>query len=75
MNTLFGVMIGAPSPLRDELLNLTRRALVDRCLRLRPETDDLLSLLDEPERLLLAGVRTSLRDLARRWKSLDDGIK
>ena len=39
-NTLFGVMIGAPSPLRDELVPLTKRTLVNRCLRLRPETDD-----------------------------------
>jgi transposase len=71
-NTLFGVMIGAPSPLRDELVNLTKRTLVNRCLRLRPETDDLHSLRNEPERLLLAGVKTSLRNLARRWKSLDE---
>lgn len=74
-NTLFGVMIGAPSPLRDELVHLTKRTLVNRCLRLRPETDNLLSLRDTPERLLLAGVKTSLRDLARRWKTLDEEIK
>ena len=41
-NTLWGVMIGAPSPLRDELVVLTKRTLVNRCLRLRPETEDLL---------------------------------
>ena len=35
-------MIGAPSPLRDELVALTKRTLVNRCLRLRRETDDLL---------------------------------
>jgi transposase len=29
-NTLFGVMMGAPSPLRDELVNLTKRTLVNR---------------------------------------------
>jgi transposase len=74
-NTLFGIMIGAPSPLRDELVVLTKRTLVNRCLRLRPETDDLLKLVDSPERLLLAGVKTALRDLARRWKSLDGEIK
>jgi transposase len=39
-NTLWGVMIGAPSPLRDELVVLTKRTLVKRCLRLRPETQD-----------------------------------
>jgi len=74
-NTLWGVMIGAPSPLRDELVVLTKRTLVNRCLRLRPETDDLLSLSDDPARLLLAAVKTSLRDLARRWKTLDQEIK
>ena len=74
-NALFGVMIGAPSPLRDELVGLTKRTLVNRCLRLRPETDNLLDLADQPERLLLAGVKTALRDLARRWKALDAEIK
>ena len=74
-NTLFGIMVGAPSPLRDELVVLTKRTLVNRCLHLRPETDDLLSLADDPQQLLLAGVKTALRDLARRWKALDEEIK
>jgi transposase len=74
-NTLWGVMISAPSPLRDELVVLTKRTLVNRCLRLRPESDDLLSLATEPDRLLMAGVKTALRDLARRWKQLDEEIK
>jgi len=74
-NTLWGVMIGAPSPLRDELVVLTKRTLVNRCLRLRPETDDLLSLAGDPQRLLTAGIKTALRDLARRWKALDNEIK
>src|SRR5215212_7743472 len=56
-NTLWGVMIGAPSPLRDELVVLTKRTLVKRCLRLRPETQDLLVLSADPDRLLLAGSR------------------
>ena len=74
-NTLWGVMIGAPSPLRDELVVLTKRTLVNRCLRLRPETDDLIDLAADPDRMLVAGIKTSLRDLARRWKALDDEIK
>jgi transposase len=74
-NTLWGVMIGAPSPLRDELVVLTKRTLVNKCAGLRPETDDLLSLVTDSERLLLAAVKTSLRDLARRWKSLDAEVK
>ena len=68
-------MIGAPSPLRDELVVLTKRTLVNRCLGLRPETADLLALADDPDRLLMAGVKTALRDLARRWKALDEEIK
>ena len=74
-NTLWGVMIGAPSPLRDQLVALTKRTLVNHCLRLRPETDNLLVLSPDPDRLLMAGVKTALRDLARRWKSLDEEIK
>lgn len=74
-NTLCGVMIGAPSPLRDELVVLSKRTLVNRCLRLRPETDDYLSLAADPQRMLTAGVKTALRDLARRWKALDEEIK
>ena len=76
-NTLWGVMIGAPSPLRDELVVLTKRTLVNRCLRLRPEADDLLTLTvdADPDRLLIAGVKLSLRNLARRWKTLDAEIK
>jgi transposase len=71
-------MIGAPSPLRDELVALTKRTLVNRCLRLRPETDELLQLAGaaaDQDRLLLAGIKTALRDLARRWKALDEEIK
>jgi transposase len=74
-NTLWGVMIGAPSPLRDELVVLGKRTLVNRCLRLRPESDDLLGLAIDPDRLLMAGVKTALRDLARRWKQLDEEVK
>lgn len=74
-NTLWGIMIGAPSPLRDDLVVLTKRTLVNRCLRLRPETTELLSLAGQPERMLIASVKASLRDLARRWKALDEEIK
>lgn len=74
-NTLFGVLIGAPSPLRDELVVLTKRTLVNRCLRLRPETEDLRILTNDPDKLLAAAVKISLRGLARRWKTLDLEIK
>lgn len=74
-NTLWGIMIGAPSPLRDELVALSKKTLVNRCLRLRPESDDLLGLATDPDRMLMAGVKTALRDLARRWKQLDQEAK
>jgi transposase len=74
-NTLWGVMIGAPSPLRDELVVLSKRTLVNRCLRFRPETDQLIDLTEDPDRMLTAGIKIALRDLARRWKALDDEIK
>jgi transposase len=74
-NTLWGVMIGAPSPLRDELIVLSKKTLVNRCLRLRPESEVLLGLATDPDRLLMAGVKIALRDLARRWKQLDDEVK
>jgi transposase len=74
-NTLWGVMIGAPSPLRDDLVALTKRTLVNRCLQLQPEADDVLALIDAPKRMLTAGVTTALRDLARRWKALDEEVK
>ena len=35
-------MIGPPSPLRDELVVLTKRTLVNRCLATAPRTADLL---------------------------------
>lgn len=74
-NALHGIVVGAPSPLRDELIQLTKRTLVNRCLRLRPETDQLVGLKDDADRLLLATAKTALRDLARRWKTLDEEVK
>ncbi|MCZ7532589.1 MAG: IS110 family transposase [Acidimicrobiia bacterium] len=74
-NTLHGITIGAPSPLRDELIELTKRTLVNRCLGLRPETAQLIGLTSDPDRLLVAATKTTLRDLARRWKALDNEIK
>src|SRR5215204_4825895 len=60
---------------RHELVMLSKRTLVNRCLRLRPDTEDFLVLAGDPDRLLLAGVKTALRNLARRWKALDAEIK
>jgi transposase len=74
-NSLFGTMIGAPSEVRDELVGLTKRTFVNQCLALEPETEDLLELIDQPERLVIASARLTLRDLARRWKALDRETK
>lgn len=74
-NTLWGIVVGALSPLRDELLALSEPTLVNRCLHLRPETNDLLTLTNDGDRFLLAAVKTSLRDLARRWRRLEEEIK
>lgn len=73
--TLHGIMIGSPSPLRDELIKLSKRTLVNRCAGLRPETDDLLELADRPDRFHLAASKRTLRDLARRWQALDAEVK
>jgi transposase len=74
-NLLFHTMISGPSEVRDGLVDLTKRTLVNRCLALEPETDLLLELIDEPQRMVLASVKLTLRDLARRWKALDDEAK
>jgi transposase len=73
--TLHGIMIGSPAPLRDELVRLSKRTLVKRCAGLQPETEDLLGLVDQPERLQLAAGERTLRDLARRWLALDAEVK
>jgi transposase len=74
-NNLFGTMIAAPSEVRDELVELTKRTFVNRCLDLQPDTEDLLELIDEPDRLVIATVKLTLRNLARRWKTLDAEVK
>ncbi len=54
---------------------LTKRTLVNRCARLRPESDDLVSLVGDPERLLVCGSKHALRELARRYQALDAEVK
>lgn len=72
--TLHGIVVSAPTPLRGELIPLSRRTLVKRCAGLRPETEHLIGLADEPERFHLAAAKRALRDLARRWLTLDNEI-
>jgi len=74
-NLMFHTMISGPSEVRDGLVDLTKRTLVNRCLELEPETEELLALADEPHRMVLASVKFTLRDLARRWKVLDAEVK
>lgn len=74
-NLLHGVVVTAPSPLHDELVPLTKRTLVNRCARLRPETEDLGSLLGSSDRLLVCGTKRALRDLARRYQALDAEVR
>jgi transposase len=73
--TLHGITIGAPPPLRDELIKLSKRTLINRCAGLRPETEDLLDLTDDPERFHLAAAKRTLRALAHRWRALDTEVK
>jgi transposase len=73
--TLHGIMVGSPTSLRDELVKLSKRTLVKRCTGLRPEAEDLLELVDQPDRLQLAASKRTLRDLARRWLTLDAEVK
>jgi transposase len=70
-NNMFHTMFSGPSEVRDELVELTKRTFVNACLALEPETENLLELVDEPDRLVIASVKLTLRDLARRWRALD----
>jgi transposase len=74
-NNMFHTMISGPSEVRDRLVELTKRTFVNHCLALEPETEDLIELVDEPDRLTVASVQLTLRDLARRWKHLDAEAK
>jgi transposase len=73
--TLHGIVIGSPTSLRDELVRLSKRTLVNRCAGLRAETEHLLELSDQSDRLHLAASKRTLRDLARRWLALDAEVK
>jgi len=75
MNAIHSIAVSVPEPLHDELMSLTKRALVNRCARLRPPAGDLAHLIDNSAALLLAGAKTSLRDLATRWLELDAQAK
>lgn len=74
MNALHAAVVVAPDSLHDELTGLHGKTLIARCARLRPETSELISLADDPTRLLLAAAKTALRELAARWRTLDEEI-
>lgn len=69
---LHGLVVSAPAPLHDELVTLSKRTLINRCVALQPDTDELLEDLDHLE---LAAATRALRDLAHRWLTLDTEIK
>lgn len=63
INQLKAVVLTAPVELRDQLRDLTRTKLVDRCARLRPDPDG------DPETF---GTKTALRALGQRIQTLTD---
>ncbi len=75
MNALHGLIVAAPDSLHDELVELSGRKLVRRCAGLQPQTTDLVSLSDQPDRLVLAATETAIQALAVRWLQLDEQIK
>ena len=73
--TMHSLVVGCSGELRDELITLTKRALVKRCAALEPDAADLLDLIGQPDRLQLAASKQALGDLARRWLDLDAEVK
>jgi len=63
--TLKALIVTAPPELGDELRELSKMALIERCLALRP------GKIDTP----LAAAKHVLRSLARRWRDLSAEIK
>lgn len=62
-NTLLGIIVTAPEPLRSQLRELSTSKLIDACLRLRPDSAN----LSDP----VQAAKTSLRSIATRTKALD----
>ncbi len=75
MNALQSILVTAPTGLREELIPLRARTLINRCSQLRPETTVISDLVQQPDRMLTAATKTALRDLARRWLALDREAK
>ena len=74
VNTLFGVLIGAPSPLRDELVELTKRTLLKKVLSAAASRDRMTSSLcaTTPNGCRSRESRPLFVDLAHHWKTLDE---
>lgn len=62
-NTLLGLVVTAPEPLRSQLRELSTSKLIDACLRLRPDTAQLVDPVQ--------AAKTSMRSIAVRAKALD----
>jgi transposase len=71
MNALQSILVTAPTELRENLLETRGRELIKRCSQLRPETSKVSELLEHADRMHAAATKIALRDLARRWLSLD----
>ena len=72
-NALHSIVVVAPEPLREELVKLRKKALINRCAGLRPGGDDLAAL--DGKDLLITGSKTAMRSLAERCIELDRQIK
>jgi transposase len=62
-NTLIGLLVTAPEPLRSQLRGLSTAKLIDTCLRLRPDLTDLADPVQ--------AAQASLRSVATRARALD----
>ncbi|GAA2796132.1 transposase [Crossiella cryophila] len=74
VNTLHVLIVTAPDNLREPLRTLRGRTLINHCLNLRPDHDDLATLIDQPARLLHTGATTAIHELARRIHTLTEQI-
>lgn len=63
INTLLGLIVTAPEPLRSQLRDLSAIQLIDACVRLRPDTDN----LTDP----VQAAKTALRSVATRARALE----
>lgn len=66
INSLKSMLISAPTKLRDDLSGITTNELIDRCARLRPQTDSGHEMF---------ATKTAMRSLARQIRDLEEHRK